>query len=68
MAYQNNMIHCFGPFTNLIKNHYNDTNYFLRYNVDNNEFAVTPYTTPVSEIVFFDAITVGILFYILNNL
>lgn len=58
----------FKPLANLIKNHYNDTIYYLNNDVEKTDPVVDSFTRTVGEIVFSDVITLSVLYYILSNL
>jgi len=58
----------FKPLANFIKNHYNDTIYYLNNDIEKTDLDVDSFTRTVGEIVFSDVITLSVLYYILSNL
>ena len=58
----------FKPLANLIKNHCNDTIYYLNNDIEKTDLVVDSFTRTVGEIVFSDVITLSVLYYILSNL
>lgn len=56
------------PFLSFIKNHYNHTDNYEFYNMNTKQFEIVSYTEPIKHIILSDALTVGVLYYILYNL
>ena len=54
--------------SNLITNHYNNTCRHCQYDLETHYIHCYSYQEPVSHIIISDAVAIGILYFILNNL
>lgn len=58
----------FGSFVKNILNRYNETSKYLQYDTNENKFEVVEFTQSVRDVAVCDIVTIGLFYYIFNNL